>query len=274
MIVSVTRAAIAKMAACFVTVSCFLYMPAVFAQAEVVDPVPLGGSNSRDTYNASQRSKSPQQQSQGSSSQAQMTAEFYYQFQALQQEVMQLRGIVEEQAYELKKLKQQRLDDYLDLDRRISQLRGSGASTQSSGQTRPQASSQQAASARPAPADELKRYRAAIDLLLKQQNQEGAISALNEHLQDYPQGRYAANAQYWLGETWLLKGDLEQARKWFSELVKDFPGHNKVPDAKFKLGKVYDKLGDKVKARQLLEEVAKSGTSAAGLAKDYLQNKL
>lgn len=42
--------------------------------------------------------------------------------QLLQQEVLQLRGMVEEQAHELKRLKQQRLDDYLDLDRRLSKV--------------------------------------------------------------------------------------------------------------------------------------------------------
>lgn len=51
-------------------------------------------------------------------------AELFYQLQTLQQEVMNLRGLVEEQAFEIKRLKQQRLDDYLNLDQRISALSG------------------------------------------------------------------------------------------------------------------------------------------------------
>lgn len=263
MLTVIPRAAIVKIAASFISIACFLYQPQASAQAEVVDPVPLGGTNTRSTYQGA----ASQAANDGGGGAAQISAEFYYQFQALQQEVMQLRGLMEEQAYEIKKLKQQRLDDYLDLDRRISELRGNGASTASA----PTPIDPSAvASAQPAPVDELQHYRDAIDLLLKQQDQDGAIAALNKHLQDYPRGRYAANAQYWLGETYLLKGDLELARKWFSQLITDFPNHNKVPDAKFKLAKVYDSLGNKQKARELLEEVAQSGTSAAGLARDYL----
>jgi tol-pal system protein YbgF len=45
-----------------------------------------------------------------------------FQIQQLQQEVSELRGLVEEQAFNLKRLKQQRLDDYLDLDKRLSTI--------------------------------------------------------------------------------------------------------------------------------------------------------
>lgn len=269
----ISRAAIVQIAAYFV--STIAFSSQALAQAEVVDPVPIGGNNTRSTYNAAAQ----QTQAAGSNGAAQLSSEFYYQFQVLQQEVMDLRGLVEEQAHEIKKLKQQRLDDYLDLDRRIGELRGGGgASAGGSSALGSSAGSGSAAAinsagtsaAAPAPADELQRYRDAIDLLLKQQDQDGAIAALNKHLEDYPRGRYAANAQYWLGETYLLKGNLDLARKWFSQLISEFPNHNKVPDAKFKLAKVYDSQGDKDKARQLLEEVAQSGTSAAGLARDYL----
>ncbi len=264
----IPRAAIGLMAASVLSFLSFL-STGVLAQAEVVDPIPVGGN--RSTYNAASKPSQAQQDS------SQISAEFYYQFQALQQEVMQLRGLVEEQAHEIKKLKQQRLDDYLDLDRRLSNLRG-GANTaggMSSGgpQSTPPVPSI-VTGTRPAPADELKQYRAAIDLLLKQQDQNGAITALNQHLQTYPKGRYAANAQYWLGEIYLLKGELDQASKWFKTLITEYPGHNKAPDAKFKLAKVYDLQGEKDQARRLLEEVVQSGSSSAKLAQDYLDNKL
>lgn len=49
-----------------------------------------------------------------------MQGELYQQLQQLRQEMMQLRGLVEEQAHQLRQLKQQSLDRYIDLDRRIS----------------------------------------------------------------------------------------------------------------------------------------------------------
>ncbi|HAN28861.1 MAG TPA: tol-pal system protein YbgF, partial [Haliea salexigens] len=46
------------------------------------------------------------------------------QVQQLQQEVMRLNGVVEEQAHELRTLKSQSLERYLDIDRRLSLLAG------------------------------------------------------------------------------------------------------------------------------------------------------
>ena len=53
-------------------------------------------------------------------SQTQNFGELLYQLQLLQQEVMTLRGQLEEQGHQLRQLKQQSLERYVDLDRRIS----------------------------------------------------------------------------------------------------------------------------------------------------------
>lgn len=232
------------------------------AQAQVVDPLPQPG-----------RAAAPQQQAPVEAPpSAQSQAELFYQLQLLQQEVLQLRGMVEEQAHELKRLKQQRLDDYLDLDRRLSKVasgdltgaRTSAAEsrTSTSGSTGTGATSE----------DELQEYKNAIDLVLRKQDYKNAVVALKAHLDKYPKGRYAANAQYWLGELYLKDGELEESRQWFSRLMEEFPSHSKVPDAKYKLGRVYDMLGDKVTAKRMLEEVVASKTSASNLARDYLDS--
>mgnify|MGYP006189534791 CR=1 FL=1 len=46
-------------------------------------------------------------------------SDVYSQIRSLQEEISTLRGLVEEQAYELKQLKQLQLDNYMDLDRRL-----------------------------------------------------------------------------------------------------------------------------------------------------------
>jgi len=205
-------------------------------------------------------------------------AELFYQLQTLQQEVQQLRGLMEEQAYELKRLKQQRLDDYVNLDRRLTGLSGSAPAastvTASASDNKPandSAVSASAASQTTAQApDEMQRYRTAIDLVLRKKDYEQAITAFNQYLRDFPQGRYAPNCQYWLGEIYLLQNDLEQAREWFSRLIADFPDHGKTSDAKFKLGTVYYKLGEKEQAKSLLTEVAQGDSNAARLASSFL----
>lgn len=200
--------------------------------------------------------------------------QMYFQVQSLQQEVLELRGLVEEQAYELKRLKQQRLDDYLSLDKRLTALAGGKAATEQpeSAGPSPKMTGSSAGAAGVQSQDELQRYRSAIDLALRQKDYDKAATAFNQYLQDFPQGTYAPNSQYWLGEIFLKQGDLEQARDWFSRLLSDFPDHAKAPDAAYKLGTVYDQLGDKAKARSLLSQVIADSpnTNAARLAKNYL----
>ena len=206
------------------------------------------------------------------------TAEIYYQMQLLQQEVQTLRGLVEEQAHELKRLKQQRLDDYIDLDRRVSQLSGTVSTSSTgapsySGSTNTSASTHSGSAAGQvvATADEAKLYRDAVNLLLKEKDYEQALTSLQSYLTQFPAGRYAANAYYWLGEIYLIKQMNSEAQQWFERLLAEFPNHSKADDAKFKLAKAYDLAGDKVKARPLLEAVAQGNSNAARLAASYLK---
>ena len=49
-------------------------------------------------------------------------AEQFYQMQVLKDEVKMLRGKVEELSYQLQQLKQLQMDDYLDIDRRLTAI--------------------------------------------------------------------------------------------------------------------------------------------------------
>lgn len=240
------------------------------AQVDVVESTPrMPGSSSASS--ASINAPQPAQAAPTSQASPQnVQAEMFYRLQILQQEVQSLRGLVEEQAYELKRLKQQRLDDYVDLDRRISAVTKGGAAVvpEKSGST------QATEPTGSATGNELQHYRAAIRLVLKDKNYTEAITSFNQYLDAYPEGRYAANAQYWLGEIYLLQNELEQARQWFTRLLDSQPEHDKADDAKFKLGTVYHKLGDSQKAKSLLSEVASSDANAARLARDYLSANL
>lgn len=204
-------------------------------------------------------------------------SELFFQVQALQEEVLELRGLVEEQSYELRRLKQQRLDDYVDLDRRISQISGAPPTVQP-GRSNPSESPVDTMDTEPVhnmPAEELTAYRDAIDLVLKQKKFDAGIEALQQYLKAYPRGNYSANAQYWLGQIYLQKEDLPNSKVWFSRMIQEFPSHQKVDEAKFKLGKVHDLLGEKKQAEKLIREVANSSNSAvARMAEDYLKSSM
>ncbi|WGL18060.1 tol-pal system protein YbgF [Microbulbifer bruguierae] len=217
--------------------------------------------------------------------QATPQAEAYYQMQVLQQEVQELRGAVEELRHEVKRLRQQRTEDYMDLDRRIARLSGEapaagtpGGDASTSGEvnggagiaTAPPSTSAADGNTTSGGEDERERYQASFGLA-RNGDYEGASKAFKSLLEDYPNGQYAPNANYWLGEIALVQGNVEEARSWFVALLDGYPNSNKVWDGRYKLGTVYHQLGDNAKARELLEQVASSDARASGLAKRYLE---
>lgn len=197
---------------------------------------------------------------------ASIESDVYSQIRSLQEEVATLRGLVEEQAYELKQLKQLQLDNYIDLDRRLSG--GSVSPAQSSVAPLPSLPKR---SAVPSSASEADVYKAAYDLL-NQKDFVGAESAFKEHLASFPSGDFASNSHYWLGKIAMLKKDYPQAKSWFTDLIANFPAAAKVPDAQLDLGKVYFLMGDKVKAKSLLSQLAAGNTDAARLASRFLSD--
>ncbi len=105
------------------------------AQVEVVEGQPAvvteGEYGSPQEYN-SERSNVYSSNPPPAAASAGSSAELFVQLQALQAEVRELRGLVEQQSYTIEQLSQRRMDDYLDLDRRIGQLNGLGSSVAAS----------------------------------------------------------------------------------------------------------------------------------------------
>ncbi|WP_231491673.1 tol-pal system protein YbgF [Microbulbifer sp. HZ11] len=252
----------------------------VFAQAPVVD-LSSGSSVNQGTATPPPPSY-PQLAARTNTSagnlQANPQADAYYQMQVLQQEVQELRGAVEELRHEVKRLRQQRTEDYMNLDRRISKLDGaapadgapSGSESGTSASSSGPAPTAGGGSAPEASESERDRYQASFGLA-RNGDYAGASKAFKSLLEDYPNGQYAPNANYWLGEIALVQGNIEEARTWFVALLDGYPNSSKVWDGRYKLGTVYHQLGDNAKAKELLEQVAASDQRASNLAKQYLK---
>jgi tol-pal system protein YbgF len=199
----------------------------------------------------------------------------FYQIQQLQQEVMRLNGKVEEQANELRKLKEQSLERYVDLDKRLSGAVTTTAGPAPSASTAPSGAAAIAGSSAVEQPGEGESYRAAYALVRGQQFND-AIAAFQKFLRDYPDGKYAANAHYWLGELFLVvqPQDLEASRQSFTLLLDQYPDNNKAPDAMYKLGKVYFLKGNRERSREYMDRViseyGSSGSSAVKLARDFI----
>ena len=213
----------------------------------------------------------------------------YNQVEALQQEVQTLRGVVEEQGYQLKRLQTEQRDRYLDIDRRLSTLApapslgGAVAPINAAGvPVQPAVTPADAASlpvgnspqggaavvlapsaATPQPVvappaanntataqDEQELYRTALNLLLDEGKYNESVTMFQTYIDSFPQGRLFTNALYWQGEAYLLASGFTQARDVFSRLLNEYPQDAKAAGAMLKLGMAYKQMGDTAQAAE------------------------
>ena len=203
----------------------------------------------------------------------------FMQLQQLQQEVQQLRGLLEEQQNEIQRLKQESLERYQELDRRMAgnptaPAANNSASGAINAAVAPVMPAQiPVASSEPSdPAKEKLFYEAAFDQI-KARDFAKAGQAFSGFLRKYPNSQYAGNAQYWLGEVNLAQGDLPAAAQAFAQVSKLYPDHPKVPDSLYKLGDVELRQGNTAQAKTILQQVVTQfpGSSAAQLAQRDLK---
>ena len=210
--------------------------------------------------------------------------ELFNQLQRMQDQLAQQQGAIEVLQNQVNQLKQEGLERYQDLDRRIgagvapaatpdNSAAGGAPSAAAGGAAAGAAAAAPAASSEPGdPAKEKLYYDAAFDLI-KAKDFDKASQAFTAFLRKYPNSQYAGNAQYWLGEVNLAKGDLQAAGQAFAKVSQLYPKHAKVPDSLYKLADVERRLGHTDKVKGILQQVIAQypGTSAAQLAQRDLQ---
>ncbi|MCS3837433.1 tol-pal system protein YbgF [Pseudomonas sp. JAI111] len=215
--------------------------------------------------------------------------ELFNQLQSMQEQISRQQGVIEVLQNDVARMKQENLERYQDLDRRIGSgvapaatpdnsssggnLNAPGAAVGVSAGAAAAAAQAPAAGSEPAdPAKEKLYYDAAFDLI-KAKDFDKASQAFAAFLRKYPNSQYAGNAQYWLGEVNLAKGDLQGAGQAFAKVSQLYPKHPKVPDSLYKLADVERRLGHTDKVKGILQQVVSQypGTSAAQLAQRDLQ---
>lgn len=214
---------------------------------------------------------------QASGSQA--SSELLYMIERLQREVRDLRGQVEEQRHQLDRLTRQSRERYIDLDQRLLELSedqpDSSASAGGNDQPRRvEAPPTVAREYRQPSTEEQEAYEEIQKLIQEQKAYDEAIGELYDFISEYPEGDLTVNAYYWLGEVYMIKPQLEQAKQAFTIVATRYGDHRKAPDSMYKLGVVHDRMGEKDQAERYMKRVIDQyGTSqAARLAKNYLES--
>jgi len=184
----------------------------------------------------------------------------FSEIEMLKQEIQTLRSTIEQQGYELNKLKTEQKERYLDLDRRMSQLVKQGVQSSSSAVT-------------PSSGDDQNAYDDAL-ALMKNRKLDDAATAFSDFLKNYPKSPLAVNGYYWLGQIYYNQGNLDEARKAFTIVVNQYPEHQKSPDSAYKLGVVLHRLGDTAQSKTLLQSVVKQypDSASARFAGKYLKD--
>lgn len=209
----------------------------------------------------------------------------------LKSEMQSLRAQVEE----LQQQNQQLLDtskaQYLDTDNRLNRLEGGAVAPAAA----PQASAPTSAPTPPPPpppaaavrdsapvvhgdagliaqgGDERAAYDAAFNVLKSGQYAESA-RLFQEFLATHPNGAYAPNALYWLGESYYVTQNYQLAQEQFQALLDRYPTHDKAAGALLKVGLAQFGLKQVDAAERTLANVANRypGTDAARTAVDRL----
>ncbi|MBL8672673.1 MAG: tol-pal system protein YbgF [Alphaproteobacteria bacterium] len=84
--------------------------------------------------------------------------------------------------------------------------------------------------------------------LLRQADYANAERALTAFLQLYPSHELSGNAKYWLGETFFVRQDFNQAAAIFAEGFQQYPTSQKAPEMLLKLGNSLNNMNEREQA--------------------------
>lgn len=196
---------------------------------------------------------------------ARQQAEFENQrrLDTLQQEVLDLRGLTEQQNYQINQMLQRQRQLYDEI---------ANLSSKASAPAAVAATSVAAASSNGSSLDETATYEQAVNLVLKERKYDEAIPAFRSFIKQYPDSTYAANANYWLGQLLYNKSEFDEAKQAFSTVVNKFSDSTKRGDSLVKLGMIAEKVGDNTTAKKYYQQVIKeyANSAAARIAQQQL----
>jgi tol-pal system protein YbgF len=208
----------------------------------------------------------------------------------LRTQVQALQSQVEQLQHDNEQLKQTAKDQYLDLDSRLNRLEGGAPLLPAA----PAASAPAPAAAAPKPAtaaserppsvhgdagslaasgEERTAYNVAFNSLKAGKYDDSAQLFLS-FLELYPNGVYAPNALYWLGESYYATRNFPLAETQFRDLISRYPTHDKASGGLLKIGISQYGEGKVDQAQATLEQVVATypGSDAARTAQDRLQS--
>ena len=115
-------------------------------------------------------------------------------------------------------------------------------------------------------------YDAAFQAL-REQKYDRAEAGFKKFLDEHGNDALAGNAQYWLGETYYVRGNYAEAAKVFATGYQKYPQSGKAPDNLLKLGLSLAQAGKKEDACVTLQQLRKQYSNAAAVIKQRAEDE-
>ncbi|NOQ17432.1 MAG: tol-pal system protein YbgF [Methyloprofundus sp.] len=245
-----------------------------FSHAE---PRPLPPIIDHSTYG-----QSSNYENQGTTNKA--TLSMLSQINSLQTEMQQLRGLVEQQKYELSNLKKRQQSIYIDMNSRFQQLTPASGGILTEGDLAIPIAERRAAvpvspfvkqvvpKKKKVTLSEKALFDAAFENV-RDIHYKQAIVQFKQFLVDYPAGEYSDNAQFWLGSVYRVTNDIPAAKASFEAVTVNYPKSDKASVALFELANIYMGENNKPEAKKLYTKLVKDyvGSTSAKMAQKKLR---
>lgn len=228
------------------------------------------------------------------------TTDMEVRLQQLESQLQTMNGRLEEQSYQTRQVQEQLEKVTSDMELRLQDLEKGGGASRRSENTPPRYTAQKPQESEPAAGDatassggngyqwgtnnasgQLGTYTesesgavngsndmaaAAYEnafALLKNNQYDAAEVEFQNFLDENPNNPLAANAKYWLGETYYVRGNFDKAARIFAEGYQKYPQASKAPDNLLKLGLSLEGLGKHQDACVALKQLQKVNPAGA-----------
>ena len=183
----------------------------------------------------------------------------YEKIDRLEEEIRELRNLLEENSILVDRSLELQQQRYLDLDGRILEL-----SNLSSEPAPSIESDQEMVSI----TEERDLFKSALTLFEESRFAE-ALELFSNIIISFPEGSFTPDAYFWSGELYLAQEMYEDAKLSFQSVVDQFPEHTRTPDSLFKLGEIFRFEGELRTSEEFYQKVLDSypQSGAAQLAK-------
>lgn len=187
-----------------------------------------------------------------SMAQGQVLTNLQQQIVDTQRDIDDLRNQIETSMHQMNQLQERQRMLSQQVDELINQPANSKPAAVASGSN---AKPKPATNSAQSTGNEEQDYQTAINYVMKDKDYDKGLTAFQAFVTNYPKSKHAANSNYWLAQLLFIKGQKDEATRYFAIVVRDYPKSGKASDALFKLGVIMQDKNQQDNAKKIYQQV-------------------